>query len=477
MSDSATVSEAKAAFERQRAYRFEFRNKGIEYRLELLGRLKTAIIEWQPKIEQALYDDLHRNSIETDLLDITPVLSEIEFTLKNLWEWSQSTSVSTPLALRPGHSEIRYEPKGQVLVLGTWNYPFQLCINPLVAALCAGNTVILKPSELAPQTSRIIKLLCDRTFAPEVVSVLEGGVETSEALLDLPFDHFFYTGSAKVGKIVAKAAAEHLASVTLELGGKSPVIVDSTADLEIAAEKIAWGKWSNSGQTCVAPDYLLVPKSKADLIVKYLEIAVIRLFSRGTGDFKASQDYCRLISEKHFLRIATAVRKSIEQGSVLRFGELPGSETEKFMPPMILSQVKGHHAIMQDEIFGPVLPILEYDDSQGVSEAIEFVNSRDKPLALYIFSQNRPTVERVLHETTSGGVVVNDVTLHLANPFLPFGGIGPSGQGRYHGQFGFKEFSHEKSVFYQSRLSGIKLMYPPYTDRTRKLLHWVRKLL
>jgi aldehyde dehydrogenase (NAD+) len=470
-----TLGSPSDLFSHQRESRWSHTHRSVERRIEKLSLLRKKILELQNEIETAIHADFGRNPIETDLLEITPTLGELDFALKHMSEWTAPHTVSTPLPLLPAQSEVRYEAKGTTLVIGPWNYPVQLVLVPLISSVAAGNTVIVKPSEMTPHASRVIRKIIEGVFEANWVAVVEGGIETSQQLLAMPFDHFFYTGNGKVGRIVMEAAAKHLSSVTLELGGKSPVIVDRSADLKIAAEKIAWGKWINNGQTCVAPDYVLVHSSMKDALIAEIKLAALRMFSvEGQNeDFKNSPSYCRVVNTRHFERIQKLIENSVSQGAKLEWGgQYDGAD--RFISPTILSGVTWDHEVMKDEIFGPVLPVLEY---QELSQVFGWIQDHDKPLALYIFAKNQDTIETILQNTTSGGCAVNDVTLHLANPHLPFGGVGASGLGRYHGWHGFKEFSHERAVFRQSRINAMKMLYPPYRLSIRKMLGMVKKLI
>jgi len=465
-----TISEV---FEAQGKNRWNCSLSTARDRKEKLEKLREAIESKRSAILSALTADLRRHPTETELFEVTSSVAELDHSLANLDQWMEPQTRATPLALAPASSHIRYEAQGRVLVLGAWNYPFYLSIVPVVAAISAGNTVILKPSELSPATSRVLKEIFDSAFEIQDVAVFEGGVEVSQELLQLPFDHFFYTGGGAVGKIVMKAAAEHLAKVTLELGGKSPVIVDESANALVAGKRIAWGKLVNSGQTCIAPDYVLVHRSKESELLAGIRSQIEASYGADEAARQFSPDLARIVNDRHFARIRTLVEKSIEQGARLELGGKFES-SEKYIAPTVLSGVKPDHAVMSDEIFGPVLPVIAVD---SLDEAIAFVRARPKPLALYVFSKRSDQTERVLRETSSGGVTVNDCMLHIANPNLPFGGVGPSGIGSYHGFSGFQCFSHEKAVFTQSPVNAVGWLAPPYTERVRGLVGVMKRLL
>ncbi len=368
--------------------------------------------------------------------------------------------VRTPIALFGSTSKIYYEAKGVVLILAPWNYPFSLLINPLVAAVAAGNCVMARPSEKTPATGNILKSIIEEVFEKNEVCVCVGEIELAEKLLKLPFDHIFFTGSTQVGQKVMEAAAKNLTPVTLELGGKSPVIVDSDVDLADCAQKLFWGKFMNGGQTCVAPDYVFIPEALKSEFIKHFKREIENRFGDTSSQRLSSPDFARIIDHRSFDRLAAKIsnEKSLLEDKVLR--------DERFIPPTLLTDVTFESPIMEDEIFGPILPLLTYKD---VNEVIKTIRKGPKPLALYVFSKNKKFMKNVLSQTTSGGVGLNHVVLHLANPHLPFGGVGHSGLGSYHGIFGFKAFSHERAVLKQSRFTLTHLYFPPYTTFMSKL--------
>ncbi|MNM90954.1 Aldehyde dehydrogenase [compost metagenome] len=367
-------------------------------------------------------------------------------------------------------STITYQPKGTALIISPWNYPFQLTMSPLISAIAAGNCVILKPSEHSPFTSAVIGEILTKGFDQREVACIEGEQRVSEALLELPFDHIFFTGSPAVGKLVMQAASRNLSSVTLELGGKSPVILDETADLEMTAHKVAWGKLINAGQTCIAPDYVLLPKDKRDEFVNYYLKAIKSMFFTEDGQLDRTV-YAKIINQKHANRLVSLIANATACGAKLcEGGQLADDLT---LSPALLIDVKADNSIMQEEIFGPILPIVTYEDLQ---EALALINRAEKPLALYIFSNNKSNIQYILKQVSSGGACVNDVLIHVSNPHLPFGGVNGSGMGSCHGQFGFKAFSQERAVMFQSKFSVSTLIYPPYAKKSKvfKLLKkWV----
>lgn len=428
---------------------------------QLLG-LKTMLIENEAAILEALRHDLHKSEQEAWTSEIGFVLSDIEHTLKYLSTWAKPRKVSTPLFVQPGKSYLLPEPLGTVLIIGAWNYPLQLVLAPLIAAIAAGNCAVLKPSELSAQTAALIAKFIPQYLDNSAYCVITGAVDETTELLKQPFDHILYTGGEGVAKIVMRAAAEHLTPVTLELGGKSPCIVDSNTDLSVTASRIAWSKWMNAGQTCVAPDYLIVEKSFVD---KFVAALTAKIESFYTTDAKQSPDYGRIINERHFARLASYLDKQ----NIVYGGQL--DPANNYISPTIIMSPTLDSSVMQEEIFGPILVILTVDKIQ---QAVELINSRPKPLALYLFTKNSAFEQQVLQQTTAGNVGINDGMMFMANPNLPFGGVGSSGMGAYHGQFGFDTFSHLKTVLKRSFLFDVALRYPPYSQSK---LNWLKRLL
>lgn len=432
-----------------------------EFRARQLTALLDAIQSREAEICAALHQDLHKPAFEATVTEVTYGIEEIRYTLKRLKRWMRPQRVKTGVMLFPARGEIRPEPLGTVLIIGPWNYPFQLAIAPLIGAIAAGNTAILKPSELAPHTSRLIADLIAATFPPHYITAVEGDKEITQDLLQHKFDHIFFTGGTKIGQIIMTAAAQHLTPVTLELGGKSPCIVTADTPLEVAARRIAWGKFINGGQICVAPDYLLVPTAiKADLIAA-LKRAIVTSYGE---DPAQSPDYCRMISDRHWQRLVDL----IDPAKVVHGGT--SDRETRYIAPTILDGVTWDDPIMAEEIFGPILPILTYD---SLEDAIAQINARPKPLALYLFSRDRATQEQVLTRTSSGGVCLNDTIMHLGSPELPFGGVGDSGIGAYHGKYSFDTFSHQKSVLNRGTWLDPALRYPPYAGK----LVWFQRLM
>jgi aldehyde dehydrogenase (NAD+) len=437
---------------KQRQFFQTGKTKDLAFRIAQLQILKQLVMENKPAIIQALKSDLHKPEFETYATEIG-VNKEIDYALKHINNWTKPKKAAVPWDLFSYSAKIYPEPLGVILIIGPWNYPFQLIISPLVGAIASGNCTIIKPSEFAPHTSNLISELIHKYFSPEYITVIPGSVETSQQLLAEKFDHIFFTGGTAIGKIVMAAAAEHLTPVTLELGGKSPCIIDTDINLEHTAKRITWGKFINAGQTCIAPDYLLVDqKIKPDLInalKKYLE----EFYGENPA---TSPDYARIIHQKHFHRLTNLLKC----GKVIIGGETKPEEL--YIAPTLLDNVSLEDAVMQDEIFGPILPIIEYTD---INEAITLINSRPKPLALYLFSQNKNLQKRILQETSSGGVCINDTVMQVAVSSLPFGGVGDSGMGSYHGKASFNTFSHYKSVLQNSLPWDIDWRYAPYQGK------------
>ena len=439
------------------------RTRPLEWRRGQLRRLEALLVERETDLLDALAADLGKPAIEGFVTETAFTRAEIDFALAHLDAWAKPEKVAVPLTQQPAKAQIVREPLGVVLIIGPWNYPVQLVLAPLVAAIAAGNAAVIKPSELAPACSRLLSRLVPEYLDPECVVVDEGGVPETTALLAERWDHIFYTGNGTVGRVVMEAAAKHLTPVTLELGGKSPAIVDRHANIDVAAKRIAWGKFVNTGQTCVAPDYVLVDRDVEQPLLEALTATVRSFYG---DDPSTSADYGRIINDRHFDRL----RGLLESG-----GEpVVGGQTDaadRYVAPTVLTAVDSGAPIMAEEIFGPLLPVIPVDD---VDEAIDFVNAREKPLALYVFSEADTVADRVIASTSAGGVAVNATVLHLAVPGLPFGGVGASGTGAYHGRAGFETFSHRKSVLNRPPRLDVPVMYPPYRGWKQKLL---RRLL
>ncbi|TGM31863.1 aldehyde dehydrogenase family protein [Leptospira biflexa] len=468
---SFTPKDIDRIFNAQKKKALELRLTNYKTRIQKLKKLKDVVLKYQPQIQNALHADFRKSAGEVDITEILPTIAEINDAIRHIKHWMRPKNVMTPPTLLGATSRIVYEPKGVCLIIAPWNYPFHLAIAPLAAAIAAGNTVMLKPSEFTPNTANIINVMLNEIFSEDEVAVFEGDVSVATALLEIPFDHIFFTGSTPVGKIVMTAAAKNLTSVTLELGGKSPSIIAEDADMKVAAERIMWGKFLNAGQTCVAPDYLLIPEAKVEEFVKYAKETTESFFKSKPENFTASTDFCRIVNAKNFSRVSSYIDDAVKKGAKIAYGGEVRS-SDNFIAPTILNNVSLDSKIMEDEIFGPLLPIVTY---KSLDDAIHIINERPKPLALYIFTKKRSTSKYVLRRTSSGGAVINDVILHLVNPNLPFGGVNHSGHGSYHGIFGFKTFSHERSVLQTPKASIAKLMYPPYSGFVRLMVKLTTK--
>ncbi|MBI4952504.1 MAG: aldehyde dehydrogenase family protein [Myxococcales bacterium] len=431
------------------------------WRLAQLDGLARLLTEREDAILEALAADLGKPRLEGYSTEIAYTATEVADAKAHLGRWMKARRVATPLVLQPGRSYVHTQPLGVVLVIAPWNYPFGLSVGPLVGALCAGNAAVLKPSEVAPATSALIAAELGRYLDADAVRVVEGGVPETTELLRQRFDHIFYTGNGTVGQIVMTAAAKHLTPVTLELGGKSPAIVDRSADLAVTARRICWGKFINAGQTCVAPDYVLAHADIHDALVNELT-ATVRAFY---GDApQKSPDYARIVNARHHKRLAAL----LGAGKIAAGGEL--DEADRYIAPTILTEVEPGSAVMADEIFGPILPVLRVG---SMDEAVSFVNGRPKPLALYVFAEDGAVQDDVILRTSSGGASVNHTFMHLANHELPFGGVGASGMGAYHGQASYDCFSHHRSVLVKSTRLDAPVVYPPYGETQKKLIRYL----
>ena len=436
------------------------KTKNIKFRKRALQQLKEAILKNEDLMYEAIYKDFGKSKFDTFTTEISFVLKEIEFYLKNLNSLSSPKKVRTNLANQLGSSKIYSEPLGNTLVIGAWNYPYQLSLSPLIAAVAAGNTCILKPSEVAENSMKAMAKIINENFPREYLFAVEGGVEEITGILELKFDKIFFTGSTKVGKIVYEAAAKNLTPVTLELGGKSPAIVAASANLEVAARRIVWGKFLNAGQTCVAPDYILVDERVKDSLVTSLK-KYIQKFS-----YKAdSEQYTQIINEKNFERLI----KMIDPENVFYGGNFDARK--RFIEPTILQNVTWEDSVMQEEIFGPILPVLTY---KNFNEALLQISNHEKPLAAYLFTNNSEEKDLFTSRISFGGGCINDVVMHLSNDHLPFGGVGNSGIGNYHGKFGFDTFSHQKAILERATWGEPDLKYPPYSE---KKLSWIKRVL
>lgn len=447
------MSHIKKSLERQRSYFATGQTYDVSFRLEMLKTLQKSIIAHESEIFDALKKDLNKSPFEAYETEVGITLQELQYVIKHVRSWAKPKRVKTPLLHFKSTSFILSEPYGVVLIMSPWNYPLQLSIAPLIGSIAAGNCTLIKPSAYSPATSAVIAKIVRECFDEGFVAVIEGGREANQALLKEKFDYIFFTGSVEVGKTVMAAAAENLTPVTLELGGKSPCIVDCNTNLEITARRIVWGKCLNAGQTCVAPDYLLVHKDVKNDLLNSMKKYIAEFY--GQHPHK-SEDLPKIINRKHFDR----VKELLNCGKTVVGGQY--DEKTLKISPTILDDVSWDEPVMQEEIFGPVLPVLEFDD---LSQVIETVNKRPKPLALYLFTTSKQTEKKILENIPFGGGCINDTIVHLATSYMPFGGVGESGMGRYHGRWSFDTFSHKKSILKKSNLIDIKLRYPPYRDK------------
>jgi aldehyde dehydrogenase (NAD+) len=451
-----STDRIRSTLQSQRQFFDTGATKPIAFRKAQLETLKQAIKQHETAILTALKADLHKSVGESYLSELF-ILQDINHTLKHLHQWAKPIRVNTPLQQLPGKSRIYPEPLGVVLIMGAWNYPFQLIIAPLIGAIAAGNCALLKPSELVPHTSRVIADLVEKTFESHYIAVIEGGVEVSQALLEEKFDHILFTGGTAIGKLVMAAAAKHLTPVTLELGGKSPCIVDQDIQLDYTARRIVWGKFLNAGQTCIAPDYVLAHKRVKSDLLQAMQTAVQNFYG---NDPAKADDYSRIVSPGHFSRLVHLLHEGHQDGHIVVGGNY--DEGDRYIAPTIIDQIPPESPLMDEEIFGPILPVLEYED---LDEAIAFIKARPKPLSLYIFSNQKHIQKKLLQETSSGSVAINDTVMQFGVLTLPFGGVGDSGMGSYHGKASFDTFSHRKSVFSNPVWLDLNLRYAPYKNK------------
>ena len=443
----------------QRRFFRSHKTLSVECRLSSLRALRSAILAHEQELADALNHDLHKSYEEAYLTEISIVLGEIDNFLKHLKGWAAPSKKSSPLKLFPSRSVVLTEPLGVALIIAPWNYPMQLLLNPLVGAIAAGCTAVLKPSPYTPTVAKVLEKIVRSVFDEEYVAVVQGDRSVNTALLNERYDIIFFTGSPELGKVVMRAAAEHLTPVVLELGGKSPVVVDRSANVELAAKRVAWGKVLNSGQTCIAPDYVLIHRDVKEQFISAFARAVEELYG---DDLRVSPHYVRMVSNRAFERVAGYLKDGR-----LRYGGRVNAE-DRFIEPTLLDEVSVDSAVMREEIFGPILPMIEID---GVEEALEFINDREKPLALYAFAEER-VAHRIFDLTSSGGGCINDTIMHVASENIPFGGVGNSGMGRYHGRDSLYAFSHRRAVVVTPTWIDLPIRYMPY-----KLFRFVKRIL
>lgn len=444
--------------QQQKKYFRSGKTKNVEERLRRLAHLKQAIKKNEDNIIRALKQDLNKSEFEAYATEIGQVYEEINFVMKHLKKWAKPVSVKTPISQFPSRSFMVYEPYGSVLVIAPWNYPFSLAMAPLVGAIAAGNCVVVKPSEYSVHTSAVIENILEEIFEAYYVAVVQGEVEVSQKLLEEKFDYIFFTGNKTVGKAIMSAAAKHLTPVSLELGGKSPCIVDETAQIKLAAKRIVWGKFLNAGQTCVAPDYVLVHSSVKKQLMEYMIEYINSMYGESPLE---NSTYPKIITKRHYERLVSL----LDHEKVLYGGESNPKTNQ--IAPTIVDGVTWEHALMADEIFGPILPVLEYETLEKV---VEMVTAYEKPLACYFFTTSKKNEKYILSHISYGGGCINDTIVHLATPYMPFGGVGESGMGGYHGKASFTTFSHKKSIMKKSNLIDLPLRYAPYTEVKNKML-------
>jgi aldehyde dehydrogenase (NAD+) len=470
---STSTLHIQDVFKKQQQKALSMRNSSADERIDKLIRLREWIKANETRICEALFADFRKPKEEVVLTEITVVLSDIKHTIKNLKSWMSPKEVQTPISLLGTRSYIHYEPKGVSLIIAPWNYPFNLMLGPLVSAISAGCTAMLKPSEMTPHTAKLISECIRELYVESEVAVFEGDVHVSQALLALPFDHIFFTGSPAVGKHVMRAAAEHLSSVTLELGGKSPAIIDRNANLKDAAEKIIWGKFVNNGQTCIAPDYVLVDEAVVQELVDLMINRIAQFYGEGEA-IQQSPDIARIVNDRHFQRVKFLLDDALSKGAVAAHGGITDAE-DRYIAPTLLTHLREDMEIMHEEIFGPLLPILTYSSRE---DAVQYIHSKPKPLALYIFTNSSVFSDYFVENTSSGGVCVNEAVLHFMNHYLPFGGVNNSGIGKAHGYHGFLAFSNEKAVLNQRvGFTGPKMLYPPYNQLKKSTIKIFQKIL
>lgn len=450
-------------FLKQKENQFKIGKSTYRQRVKKLNALQRAIeVTYREQIKEALYKDLGKPVVETELSEVYQIIGDIKHAKKHLHQWMRKQRVNTPMAMLGSSSYYIYEPKGVCLIISPWNFPFNLTFGPLVSAIATGNTAIIKPSEMTPNCSALMAKIVTDVFSEDEVALVEGEVEVSTALLELPFNHIFFTGSPNVGKIVMSAAAKNLASVTLELGGKSPTVIDSTANIDKAAKKIMWGKYMNAGQICVSPDYVLIDEVKK---LEFIESCKKWIKHFYTEQPKDSKSFARIVTHKHFDRLKSHIENAENFNAKIEVGGQLDSDS-KYIAPTIISNLKDEATLLQEEIFGPILPIVTF---KTLDEAINYINAKERPLALYIYSKSKANTKKVIQHTRAGGTCINNNIIHYANHNLPFGGTNNSGIGKSHGFFGFEAFSNKRAVVKQHTFGVTELLFPPYTNLKEKL--------
>ncbi|WP_375444885.1 aldehyde dehydrogenase family protein [uncultured Fibrella sp.] len=468
--DTDLKAPIQAAFRQLREHAAAMTLTTAAERIERLKRIKAWVEAHRTDIHAAMYADFRKPSAEVDLGELTGLMGDLRYTIRHLKQWMKPQRVPTPLSMVGTSGYLQYEPKGVVLIISPWNYPFDLMVGPLIAALAAGNVCMLKPSELTPNTAALLKRMVSDLFPPEEVVLFEGAADTAQAMLDLPFNHIFFTGSPALGKVVMAAAAKHLASVTLELGGKSPFVVDETANIKKTAEILAWAKYFNNGQTCIAPDYLLVHEAVKTPLLNEIKAVVDRMYGTDAAARAASDSYARIVNQRHFQRVKGLIDDAARKGATVLMGGRT-NEADNYVEPTMIDGVTDEMQVMQEEIFGPVLPVVSV---KNLDEALDHINSREKPLALYIHSNKQANIDYLINRTSAGDTVINDAMIHFTHSELPFGGVNNSGLGSYHGYFGFQELSHRRGIL-RRQFGTMNFLFPPYTDRVKKFISWAVK--
>lgn len=471
-SENDSLAKVKEIYTSQQSNLQALKNTTYKVRKKKLKALKAKVFDYRTKIQEALYADFKKPALEADISEIYPTISELKHTLNHFEDWMQAEEVDTPMTLLGSSAYVQYEPKGACLIIAPWNYPFYLTISPIIYAIAAGNAAIIKPSEFTPNTAIVVKKLLAEIFQENEIAIIQGDHTVSTELLKLKFNHIHFTGSPAVGKIVMEAASKHLTSCTLELGGKSPTIVDETANLKEAATKIVWGKYLNEGQTCIAPDYILVHESKKDALVVEMKAQINKKYGADEAARKSGGNLTRIVNAKHFNRIKGLTDTAIVDGANVETGATYDS-TDNYIDPTILTNVSKDSSIMNEEIFGPIMPIVTF---KTLEEATALINEKEKPLALYIFSKKSKNIDFIMQHTSAGGTCINDTILHITQPNLPFGGVNNSGIGKSHGKWGFVDFSNERSVLRQHFSFGMaQLLHPPYSKFTKTLIDLTMK--
>lgn len=465
------ATDIENVFKAQKANQYIIGSTTASERKAKLKKLLATVLKYRTAIQEAGYADFKKAPAEVDLTEVYVMTTELKHAISNISYWMNPKSVSASLTLIGSSSYIHYEPKGVVLIISPWNFPFNLTIGPLVSAIASGNCVMIKPSENTPHAAALIKKMLSEVFPENEVAVFEGNAEVAQFITKLPFNHIFFTGSPSLGKKVMKAAAENLCSVTLELGGKSPVVVDETANLKVAAKRIAWAKFMNNGQICIAPDYLYVHEKVKDEFLNLLKQNIAEFYQDAP---KKSEDYNRIVNKNHFNRLDAYLTDAKAKGAKVELGGETDA-AQNYIAPTILSNVSADSDVMQEEIFGPILPVLTYNDVQTV---IRHIQENEKPLAMYIFSHDKKSIKQLINQTRAGGTVINHNSLHFSNQDLPFGGSNNSGIGKSHGKFGFEEFSNARGVLKQwAPFSSVDMLMPPYTGFKQKIIDLTIKYL